>query len=176
MDPKLPKHGSYQWGTLVHPDPAQFDLRASGYVCCTCWSSSDVSSGLKIRTPNEKNILRIEAVLYESKSGSRHTYPTPNPDITTNGFLKVWWQDATLFVYFSFLYNIHTFIQSHSHSYNTFIHRHLLRPLSISSSLVCSVGNISLRCRAENRTRACLTASRRATNWATPHHKNNKCG
>jgi hypothetical protein len=44
-----------------------------------------------------------------------------------------------LFVYFSyFITYIHSFIQSHS--YNTFIHRHSLRPLSISSSLVCSVG------------------------------------
>ncbi len=84
-------------------------------------------------------------------------------------FLKVWWQDATLsFVYFSYFYDIHTFIQSHS--YNTFIHRHSLRPVSISSSLVCSVGKTSLWCRTENRTRACLTARRRATNWATPHH------
>jgi hypothetical protein len=30
------------------------------------------------------------------------------------------------------------------------------------------VGNASLWCRVENRTRACLTASRRATNWAMP--------
>ncbi len=82
---------------------------------------------------------------------------------------KVWWQAATLFVYFSyFITCIHSFIQSHS--YNTIIHRHLLRPLSISSSLVCSVGKHLLWCRAENRTRACLTASRRATNWAAPHH------
>ncbi len=27
-------------------------------------------------------------------------------------FLKVWWQDATLFVYFHIFCNIHTFIQS----------------------------------------------------------------
>ncbi len=54
-------------------------------------------------------------------------------------FLNVWWHDATLLVYFSyFITYIHTFIQSHS--YNTFIRRHSLRPLSISSSLVCSVG------------------------------------
>jgi len=83
VDPKLPKHGSYLWGTLVHPDPAQFDLRASGYffyllIKLRCFLR------LEIRTPNEKNILRIVAVLYESKSGSRHTYPSPNPDITTN--------------------------------------------------------------------------------------------
>ncbi len=72
-----------------------------------------------------------------------------------------------LFIFHIF-YNIHTFIQSHSH--NTFIRRHSLGPLSISSSLESSVGRPSLWCRAENRTRACLTASRRATNWATPHH------
>ena len=30
--------------------------------------------------------------------------------------------------------------------------------------------NTSLWCRAEIRTRACLTASRRSTNWAMPHH------
>ncbi len=64
--------------------------------------------------------------------------------------------------------HIHTFIQSHS--YNTFIHRHLLGPLSISSLLESSVGRPSLWCRAEKRTRACLTARRRATNWATLHH------
>jgi hypothetical protein len=64
------------------------------------------------------------------------------------------------FLLFFIFYNIHTFIQSHS--YNTFIHRHSLRPLSISSLLVCSVEYTSLWCRAEVRTRACLTASRRA--------------
>ncbi len=58
-----------------------------------------------------------------------------------------------------------------SQLYNTFIRRHLPRSLSISSSLVCSVGKTSLWCRAKNRTQACLTSSRRATNWATPHHR-----
>ncbi len=53
--------------------------------------------------------------------------------------LKVWWQDATLFCLFFIFYNIHTFIQSHS--FNPIILRHSLRPLSISSLLVCSVGN-----------------------------------
>ncbi len=43
-----------------------------------------------------------------------------------------------LFLFIFIFYNIHTFIQSHS--YKTFIRRHSLRPLSISSSLVCSVG------------------------------------
>jgi hypothetical protein len=45
------------------------------------------------------------------------------------------------FLFFIFLYfitYIHTFIQSHS--FKTIIRRHSLRPLSISSSLVCSVG------------------------------------
>ncbi len=53
--------------------------------------------------------------------------------------------------------------------YYTFIHLQSPRPLSISSLHLCSVGKTSLWCRAENRTRACLPASRRATNWATPH-------
>jgi hypothetical protein len=40
-------------------------------------------------------------------------------------FLKVWCQDATLLVYFSYLITyVHSFIQSHS--YNTTIHRHSL--------------------------------------------------
>ncbi len=51
----------------------------------------------------------------------------------------------------------------------TFIRRHSPRFLSISSSLVSSVGKTSLWCPAENQTRACRTASRRTTNWATPH-------
>ncbi len=84
--------------------------------------------------------------------------------------LKVWWHAATLFVYFSYIYDIHTFISSHS--YNTLVRRHSPRSLSISSSLWSSVRKTSLWCRAENRTRACLTASRRSTNWATPHHTN----
>jgi hypothetical protein len=58
----------------------------------------------------------------------------------------------------------------HSFNHNTFIRRHSLKPLSISSSPVCSVGETSLWGRAENRTRDCLTASRRAANWATPPH------
>ncbi len=50
------------------------------------------------------------------------------------------------------------------------MNRHSLRPLFISSTLVCSVGNTSLWCQAENWTWAFLTASRCATNWAMPHH------
>jgi hypothetical protein len=57
--------------------------------------------------------------------------------------LKVWWQDATLFVYFDFITYIHSF------NHNTFIRRHSLKLLSISSSLVCSVGK--LPCGAEPR-------------------------
>ncbi len=57
-----------------------------------------------------------------------------------------------------------------SFNHNPFIRRHSLKPLSISSSLVCSVGKTSLWCRAENWTRACLTASRRTAKWAAPHH------
>ncbi len=70
--------------------------------------------------------------------------------------LKVWWQNATLLVYFSyFITDIHSF--NHIH---TFIRRLSLKPPSIFSSLVCSVRKTSLWCRAENR----LTASRRAAN------------
>ncbi len=68
-----------------------------------------------------------------------------------------------LFSYFFITYK-------HSFNHNTFIRLHSLKPLSISSSLVCSVGKTSLWCRAENRTRACLRASQHAANWATPHH------
>ncbi len=57
----------------------------------------------------------------------------------------------------------------HSFHMHTIIHRHSLAPLSISSLLESSVGRPSLWCRAKNRTWACLTASRHATNWATPH-------
>ncbi len=63
-----------------------------------------------------------------------------------------------LFIFIFFI----TYRRSFNH--NTFIRLHLLKPLSISSSLVCSVGKTSLWCRAENRTWACLTASRRAAN------------
>ncbi len=59
---------------------------------------------------------------------------------------------------------VHTFIPSHS--YSTSIRRHSPRFLSISSSLVSSVGKTSV---ADNRARACHTASRRTPNWATPH-------
>jgi hypothetical protein len=78
--------------------------------------------------------LGIKCTKPNSYSLQRYSYFL-KPDL----FYKVWWQDATLFVYFSyFITYIHSFIQSHS--YNKFIHRHSLRPLSISSSLVCSVG------------------------------------
>jgi hypothetical protein len=72
------------------------------------------------------------------------------------------------------VYNIHTFIQSHS--FNTFIRRYSLRPLSISSSLVCSVGEPP--CSAEPRIELgpalqqadALPTEPRRTIRATPHH------
>ncbi len=54
------------------------------------------------------------------------------------------------------------------HSYYTIIRRHSPRFLSISSSLVNSEGKTSLGCRAENRTRACLTVCRRHLSYAAP--------
>ncbi len=71
-----------------------------------------------------------------------------------------------LFLFIFIFYNIHTG-QSSNHIHTI----HSPRPLFNSSSLSGSVGKTSLWCRAGNRTRACLPASRRATNWATPHHK-----
>jgi hypothetical protein len=58
---------------------------------------------------------------------------------------------------FILLYSYSTFTRLHSLRYGT------VRYLSIFSSLVSSVGKTSLGCRAENRTRACHTASRRTT-------------
>ncbi len=102
--------------------------------------------------------------------------PPPNPPLCSYNdqsalYLDLWRQIKGLVagchsfcLFFIFLY-IHTF------NHNSFIRLHSLKPLSISSSHVRSVGKTSLWCRAENRTRACLTASRRATNWATPQIK-----
>ncbi len=64
------------------------------------------------------------------------------------------------FVYFSYFI---TCIQSSNHIHTI----HSPRPLSISSSLVSSVGQTSLWCQAKNRTWACLPASWLATNWAS---------
>ncbi len=66
--------------------------------------------------------------------------------------LVAWCHSFWLFWY----YILHTFNPSHSNS--KFIHRLSPKFLSISS----------LGCRAENLTRACLTASQRTINWATP--------
>jgi hypothetical protein len=73
--------------------------------------------------------------------------------------LKVW-----LVAWCHFFYLI---FSSPSHSYHTVIRRLSPRFLSILSSLASSVGKTSLGCRAENRTLACHTASRRTTIWAS---------
>jgi hypothetical protein len=69
--------------------------------------------------------------------------------------LVAWCHSFCLF--FIFFYNIYTLIQSRS--YNTYFRRHSPGPLSISSSLESSVEKAFLWYRAENRTRACPTAS-----------------
>ncbi len=65
------------------------------------------------------------------------------------------------------------FIIFNNHSHSTIIHSSFTirrgppSCILIASSL--SKRRTSMGCRAENRTLACLTASRRTTNWATPH-------
>ncbi len=69
------------------------------------------------------------------------------------------------------LFCLFWYIQSFHHIYSVHSAVAIRRGSSPSpSSLVRSVGKTSLGCRAENRTRARLTASGRTTNWATPHH------
>ncbi len=63
-----------------------------------------------------------------------------------------------------FLTFIHT-IQSHSVHPSPFAEARLLE----SSLRLRSARGASMGCRTEIRTRACLTASRRTTNWAAPH-------
>ncbi len=99
-----------------------------------------------------------------------------NPFIFISGFScpsciqaslsNVWWHDATLFVYFSyFITYIHTF------TFIQYIYPSPFAEASLHFFIACLLSwGTSLWCRAENRTRACLAASRRATNWATPHH------
>ncbi len=70
-----------------------------------------------------------------------------------------------LFLFILIFYNIHTFIQSQ------YIHPLPFVEASLHILIACVLsGGTSLWGRAENRTRACLTASRRAANWATPPH------
>ncbi len=64
-----------------------------------------------------------------------------------------------------FFYNIHKFIQPQ------YIHPSPFAEASLHILIACVLsGETSLWGRAENRTRACLTASRRAANWAMPPH------
>ncbi len=77
--------------------------------------------------------------------------------------LVAWCHSFCLFFIF---YHIHTYIHSYNH-----IHPSPFAEASLHFFIACLLsGGTSLWCRAENRTRACLTASQRATNWATPHH------
>ncbi len=136
-----------------------------------------ISKQMHYKTPFSQRLFEKSGNLWKLHHSVPSGKKTNFDNIMTHAwhiffFFKVWWQDATLFVYFSYFfmtYIIHTFVQSHL--YNTFIRRHSLGPLSISSSLESSVGRPSPWFRAENQTWACLTASRRDTNWAAPHPK-----
>ncbi len=82
-----------------------------------------------------------------------------------NMFFKGFGGRMTLFLHlFFFLYN--------RYMHASFIHKHSLRPISMSSQLSAQwAGGTSMGYRAEIRSRACLTASLRTTNWATLHPK-----
>ncbi len=94
-------------------------------------------------------------------------YKPKNEKITKS--LKVWWRLPHFLFIFVFFY---TCIPNHIHTITIHSSISIRRGLSPFPHCTCAQwGKTSLWCRAENRTRACLPASRRATNWATPHHK-----
>ncbi len=70
---------------------------------------------------------------------------------------NVWWHDATLFVLFFIFYNIHTYI--HTITFKQYFYPSPFAEASLHIFIACLLsGGTSLWCRAENRTRACLTA------------------
>jgi hypothetical protein len=79
--------------------------------------------------------------------------------------LKVWWPMMPLFFILLVFLSYIEYIQT----YCTYIHKHSPRLLSIPLSQNSSVADTFQRCRVEIQTRAPLTASPRATNWASPH-------
>ncbi len=96
------------------------------------------------------------------------------PVLMTKNFKFYSWKKLQFFILFYFFIIFHilrytyihlmTFIQHICPSPFAEVSLHLFIALKLS-------GKTSLWCRVENRTRACLTASRRSTNWAPPHHK-----
>ncbi len=81
--------------------------------------------------------------------------------------LVAWCHSFCLFFIF---YNIHTYI--HTITFIPYIYPSAFTEASLHFFIASLLsGGPSLWCRAENRTRACLPASRRATNCATPHHE-----
>jgi hypothetical protein len=75
-------------------------------------------------------------------------------------FIKIWWHAATLLIYF--------------YIYRAVIHNLYIILVEIHSCYphcIRSVEGLLQGCRAGIRTRACRTASRCATIWATPHPK-----
>ncbi len=99
-----------------------------------------------------------------SHRGHAHSQPAHWTQVRNN-FLKVWWH------YELFL----TFIIFNIHSSNTIMHSLSFIVCQCPSSSIFIASPLSKRSLlggaelAENRTRACLTASRRTTNWVTPH-------
>ncbi len=62
-------------------------------------------------------------------------------------FSKVWWQDATLFVYFSYFYNIHTFI--HSITFIQYIYPSPFAETSLHFLIACLLSGETPPCGAE---------------------------
>jgi hypothetical protein len=72
------------------------------------WPLSGVYSIMMVKSALPLSLYQLSRASCGVGSSWEGRYTTP---ISPNPNLKVWWQDATLFVYFWF-YNIHTFIQS----------------------------------------------------------------
>jgi hypothetical protein len=101
-------------------------------------------------------IFCIIYVLYSRTFFSKREILNINPIKLSRKFKNHQRLGGMIPLYFTYIL-VHTFMPSHS--YNSFIHRQSQRFFSFSSSPVSSVGKTSPRCRAGNRTRACITAS-----------------
>ncbi len=122
-------------------------------------------------SPVKSRSRKVSAQIFPSAAAgdtsvAAGVHVSPSPRLNIKGLVA----GSHSFCLFFIFYNI-----QYRHSFNNIHTIHL--SISICWGLspsphrcISSVEKTLLWCRAENRTRACLTASRRATNWATPHH------